>query len=246
MEIVIVARRYLENEGIHISSGRVLDTSYIHKFGAVPSMTRNRTGTIWDIDDTIYPWTQFDTPNNLVVLPVDEDDAGVGQSITLTGLDINGLPLDETLLLSSSQSVTTQNVFSRVFRAYFNDGATANAENIDVQLDGVTVLRINAGKGQTLMSVFTIPSNCNAYLTQLTGTIRKGADATFDTYIRYYGQNTFRIAHSAEISGEGGQYLYKFTTPIEIPAGSDIDLRASVRTNNARVTANFDLILVKK
>jgi hypothetical protein len=63
-------------------------------------------------------------------------------------------------------------------------------------------------------------------------------------FIRYFGQSSFRVGHSFEVQGEGGPYNYKFSVPIRIPEKSDIDVRAAVRTNNSRVTAAFDLILI--
>ena len=37
--------------------------------------------------------------------------------------------------------------------------------------------------------------------------------------------------------------MYEFSVPRVIPEKSDIDVRASVRSNNARFTAAFDIIL---
>jgi hypothetical protein len=34
--------------------------------------------------------------------------------------------------------------------------------------------------------------------------------------------------------------------PFRVPEKSDIDVRASVRTNNAQVTAAYDIILIKE
>ena len=79
-----------------------------------------------------------------------------------------------------------------------------------------------------------------------TMTCQDGADASGNMFVRYFGQDTFRIGHSFEVSGDGGQYMYEFAVPIEIPTMSDIDVRATVRSNNARITAAFDLILVDK
>jgi hypothetical protein len=33
----------------------------IHKFGAVPAMSQNTNGTIWDENDTVYPWSTIDS-----------------------------------------------------------------------------------------------------------------------------------------------------------------------------------------
>jgi hypothetical protein len=37
---------------------------------------------------------------------------------------------------------------------------------------------------------------------------------------------------------------YKFTCPIMLPSKTDIDVRVKVRSNNPRVTAAFDVILI--
>ena len=58
---------YLEgNIGLNIGRGLIKGTESIHKFGAVPAMSQNQTGTIWDKNDTVYPWSAFDTAGILV------------------------------------------------------------------------------------------------------------------------------------------------------------------------------------
>ena len=72
-----------------------------------------------------------------------------------------------------------------------------------------------------------------------------GADATGNMFVRYAGQTAFRAGHSFEVSGNGGAYEYDFRVPIQIPSKSDIDVRARVRSNNARISAAFDVVLFK-
>jgi hypothetical protein len=107
------------------------------------------------------------------------------------------------------------------------------------------VAAITAGKGQTLMAVYTIPAGYTGYLVKGTCSAQAGADATGDMFIRYFGSASFRVGHSFEVSGAGGQYLYEFPIPIPIPAKSDIDVRVVTRSNNGRYTAAFDVILIK-
>lgn len=233
--------QYLEHPGIQIAAGRVLKTSSIHKFGAVPSMAVNTTGTIWDVSDTIYPWSAFDTPNVLTVLPVNAADNG--HYITVLGLDANYNPIEETFTLSSTATVTGTKVFKRVYRAYYYN-TSKNVGQINVQCNGTTVLRITAGKAQTLMAIYTIPAGKTGYLLKGTASIQYGGDATIDMFVHYFGQQSFRIGHSAEVAGTGMPYTYEFGVPIQIPEKSDIDIRATTRSNNARVTAAFDIILV--
>jgi hypothetical protein len=232
---------YLEDLRLNIARG-LTEAIPEHKFGAVPAMSQNETGTVWDIDDTLYPWSAFDTAGVLTIPAVNESDNGA--TVTVFGLDANYLLQTEEFVVSSSGTTTGTKTFKRVYRAYFSDEGATNVGNINVQRAGTTVLRITAGNAQTLMAVYTVPAGYTAYLMKGTMSCQAGGDATGNMFVRYAGQNSFRIGHSFEVSGTGGEYTYDFSVPIAIPAKSDIDVRATVRTNNARITAAFDLILI--
>ena len=212
----------------------------LHKFGAVPAMSQNAGGSVWDVNDTPYPWSAFDTANNLVVLAVNPADDG--DTIHLYGLDENYNEIEETVTLSSAGDVTSTKVFKRVYRAFYN-GETPNTGNIDVQCNNTTVMRITAGKSQTLMAIYTIPAGYTGLLMKGVASCQGSADGTVDFYVRYFGNNNFRIGHTGEVAG-GSVYLYEFAVPKSIPEKSEIDVTLAIRTNNSRVTAAFDLILI--
>ena len=237
--------KYLNHSGIDIASGRILNTTGVHKFGAVPSMSTGVSGSIWDLNDTKYPWGAIDAAGAvpLTVLPVNIADSG--KKVIITGLDENFLTIREEIVLSNTLTKTTINNFTRVNLVRFVNGLDANVGNITVQKAGITVARILAGKGQTLMAVHTIPHDCTGYLIQGTASIKYGADATIDMYVRLHEETSFILGHSGEVAGTGMPYKYEFSIPIMLPGGSDIDVRTSVRSNNARVTAAFDLIMIK-
>lgn len=226
---------------LQIARGHISNHSTNHKFGAVPSMSTGATGTVWDVNDTIYPWSAWDTAGIVNVSAVNASDNT--KQITIQGLDDNYDFQEETITVSSSAAVSSTKSFKRLNRGFLVDGST-NVADIVVTKGGTTVLKITAGKGQTLMAVYTIPRDKTAYLTQGVCSIQKSGDATGDMFIRYFGQSSFRVGHSFELEGAGGPYTYKFTIPIRIPEKSDIDIRANVRSNNARVTAAFDLIII--
>ena len=231
----------LPNYGLGIAKGQFADITSIHKFGAVPAMSQNTSGTIWDVEDTDYPWSAFDTAGTLSIPAVNASDDG--KSVVLVGLDNDYLELTETVTVSSASATSTTQSFKRIFRAYITNGSVTNVGDIEVEKGGTTVATIKAGKAQTLMAIYTVPAGKTGYLLKGVATCQAGADATGDMFIRYFGQDSFRVGHSFEVSGSGGEYMYEFGIPVKIPEKSDIDVRCTVRSNNARVTAAFDLIL---
>lgn len=232
----------LDNMFLNISRGLVKGTSFVHKFGAVPAMSTNTTGTIWDVNDTVYPWSAWATSGAVTVDRASTSDAG--KHITVVGLDANYEPLTEVVTLTNPTGNASTGSFVRVFRAFVSDGET-NEGLISIKRNSTVVASITAGKGQTLMSVYTVPAGHTAYLFKGTASAQAGADGTGDMFVRYFGQTSFRVGHSFEVGGVGGQYTYDFTTPIPIPAKSDIDVRITTRSNNGRYTAAFDLILIE-
>lgn len=232
----------LDNIFLNISRGLVKGTSFVHKFGAVPSISTNTTGTVWDVIDTVYPWSAWATAGTITIDRADVGDAN--KQITVVGLDASYNTLTETITLTNPTGNPSLNSFIRVFRAFVVDGST-NVGLISIQRNGTTVAAITTGKGQTLMSVYTIPAGYTGFLIKGSCSAQAGADGTGDMFIRYFGQSSFRVGHSFEVSGTGGQYMYEFATPIPIPAKSDIDVRITTRSNNGRYTAAFDLVLVQ-
>lgn len=230
--------------GLDIAQGNIAGHTFIHKFGATPAMSQNTTGSIWDKSDTLYPWSAFNTAGTVSILTTAANGSTVttdnGVSVVISGLDENYASVTETLTISGSTATGSQ-LFKRVFRAYASED---NTSQIRMSVNATEVARINIGKAQTLMAIYTVPAGYTGYLMQGVCSVQYGADATGDMFVRYFGQNAFRVGHSFEVSGAGGAYRYPFQFPVAIPAKSDIDVRAAVRSNNARITAAFDMLLI--
>lgn len=232
-----------ENFRLNVSRGKVRGASMIHKFGAVPTLSQNTTGTIWDKNDTVYPWSAFNSAGVITASIVNAADNG--KQVTVIGLDADYNEISETFTLSSTITVAGTVSFKRVFRAYISTGAD-NVGDIIFTKNGSDVLKITASKAQTLMAIYTIPAGKTGYLFKGVCSAQAGADGTGDMFVRYFGQSAFRIGHSFEVSGGGGLYEYNFEFPIRIPEKSDIDVRLTTRTNNGRYTAAFDILLLEE
>ena len=227
-----------------VSGGYVADHTFNHKFGAVPAMSVNQTGTIWDVSDTLYPWDALDTP---AVVNVERNNvADDGMTVVVQGLDADFNPIEDTIVIDGADTLGTV-LFHRVNRAFVTNGGTTNVGDIDIEAGaagGTTVARITAGMGQTLMAVYTVPAGKTGYIYQGTATAQASADGTGFMMVRYDGQTAFRVGHTFEVEGGGGQYLYDFAFPIPVPEKSDIDIRITTRSNNGRYTAALDILLV--
>tara|TARA_R110000851_G_C13094744_1_gene567303 strand:+ start:3138 stop:3860 length:723 start_codon:yes stop_codon:yes gene_type:complete len=225
---------------LNISRGLVRGTSSVHKFGAVDSMSNSTAGTVWDFDDTIYPWSAFSSAGTIVVTANATEN---GKDITIEGLDSNYDSLSETVTVAGGAATTT-NSFIRVFRAFVSDGAS-NTNDVTFARGATNIAKIRAGKSQTLMAIYTTPNGYTGHLAKLKTSAQSSADATGELYCRFDGQQSFRISHAFEVSGAGGAYVYDWAIPLLLPPKTDMDLRVDVRTNNGKYTAAFDIILVK-
>lgn len=234
---------FLEDERIKISRGQVKGVIPIHVFGAVPSLSTSTTGTIWDKNDTIYPWSVWNGGANTITVS-SASASDVGKSVVVVGLDNNFDILQEEIEIVTQNVNPSSNNFYRIHRAYMGNG-DSNVGAISIKNGATDVAVITAGFSQTLMAIYTIPRNYTGYLFQGTCSAQTGADATGNMFVRYGLATAFRVGHSFEVDGDGGQYLYPFSFPPEIPEKSDIDVRLTTRSNNGRYTAAFDLLLVR-
>lgn len=224
-----------------VSDGHITGHSFIHKFGAVPEMSIATTGTIWDINDTKYPWDAFDTAGTITVDRANAGDAD--KEVTIEGLDENWLLVTESIILTAAAGNAGTQIFKRVFRAYIDNGSAQNIGIVDIKRGGTIVARISAGLGQTLMMVYTIPAGKTGYMYSGSCTAEAGADGTGHFMIREGGHISYRVGHSFEVSGGAG-YRYDFNFPIPIPEKTDVDVWLTTRANNGRYTAAFDLLLI--
>ena len=244
--------KFLEDNRLDIARGLVRGAKLEHKFGAVRAMSINTTGTVWDRNDTVYPWSTIDNsgagrtltikvvePNNEASVSTAEN----GKQVKVYGLDVNFNEIDETINISGSAGTGTT-TFRRIYRAQLLNGSV-NTKRILIQANSVNVAQITENLGQTLMSVYTVPANKEAYVTQGIATAQSGADGTGNFFIRQFGDSLFRVGHSFEVSGSH-TYFYPFSVPLRLPEKYDLDVRITTRSNNGRFTAAWDMILIDK
>lgn len=224
---------------LQVARGQIPGHRFVPRIAAVPAMSVNTTGTVWDVDDTLYPWSAWNTPGTLAVARLNAGDAD--KNVIISGLDPLYNEITETVTLAAATGNTTTKTFARIISARMN-GTSVNLGAVTITRGATVVAKINAGIGESLMGVYTVPAGYTAYLSQGVMTIQNGGDATGFFDYRIFGDR-FVIGHTFEVASS--EYHYGFTCPLPLPEKSDIDVRASVRSNNSRVTAAYDMILIK-
>jgi len=229
-----------QNFELNVARGKMRGAHSIHKFGAISSLSGNATGTVWDVNDTLYPWGEFD--GGAIQLTIQSDPADAGKNICILGLDADYNEQVEDILLDGTSTQTTTLNFIRVYRGFCKQQLAADVEILSPT--ATTVMRITAEANQTLMAVYTIPAGYTGYLRQGTASAQGAAEATGFMKVRFGGQTAFNVGHTFEVVGNGGQYFYKFPYYVKIPEKSDIDVVVRARSNNGRFTAAFDILLL--
>ena len=224
---------------LQVARGQIPGHSFLSRQGRVPAMSNNQSGTVWDVNDTTYPWSARDTAGTVTVSRADAGDAD--KNVIISGLDADYNFVSTTITLTAASGNTSSTVFKRLDIVRMN-GTSTNVGQINVLKGATTVARINAGVGQSLKGTYTVPAGYTAYLFQGTMTVQDGADASGFFYYRV-PNDRFIIGHTFEVASS--QYHYAFACPLALPEKTDIDVRAAVRSNNARVTAAYDMILIK-
>ena len=225
---------------LDVSRGAIPNAFGIHKFGANFDIDQNTDPeSVWT-GGGLYPWASLASAQTIYCISTSASDTA---TLTIEGLDANYDQQTETVTLTGTTAVTTSNTFIRVFRMTYGDGA--NVGDITARVTsgtGTGVAKIDAGYAPTLMAVYTIPAGFTGYMVALDATIDGTKTCQALMYHRLTGK-PFRIAHVAESEGH---YRYDFRVPLKLPEKTDIDIRINeVSGNDARVTANFDIILLK-
>lgn len=241
MPIILDANRASEATYLDIARGLYANGDTIHKFGSNPDIsTTTDPESVWS-GGGLYPWAALDTAETIYLKSSDAGDTG---TVEIQGLDLDYNIINRTVTLQGTTAVPTNIQFLRVYRLKYSNG-TGNVGTITAHAasgTGTVVAQIDAGAGQTLMAVYTVPKHYTAFLVYLDITVDANKVAHIDFKAREPNTD-FRIKHPVELTG---QYGREFPLPLKFTEKTDIDLVVStVESNNTKVSANFDLILIK-
>jgi len=239
--------------GIGVADGSVPGVSHIEKFGMNTDVD-NAKETIWD-GGGIY--TYIETAETLTATSDSVNDAVAGsgaRTVEIQGLNQAGEVVVETIDVGA----TTTSEFKRVFRVRIltagssgvNEGTisiTSDDTSTLLAIIGIDGTGLNAaGRGQTFMAQYTIPTGKTGYITQWTvGAGKQNTDAIAMLMVRdpdAPGNGAWQAKDIITVSAT--TYAKNYNIPIKLNAGDDIEVRAYSSVNNSLVSSTFCVILI--
>lgn len=240
-----------EDFWVEVGKGIYPKLSTMLKFGRNVNVT-STASDVWDAR------TVSTTPNIATLITVvsgsaDDNAATTGaDTMLIQGLDTNFEEQEETVSLLGIGTVTSANSYTRVHRMAITSAGSQgkNVGTITATYQGTgTAAMIEPNNNQTLMALYTVPSNKKALLTSwyLNSDRSSGAASTIDgaLLIKPFGE-VFQTKSHLGLNRDGTGYIDKKYLPyMQIDSKSDIKISAFASVITSDVHAGFDLLLYK-
>jgi len=237
------------------------DLSVVHQFG------RNES-----VGTTLVPIALngiYQTPTGLTSLEIvsgsaDDTAAGSGaQKVFVQGLSTDWELTSEIVTMNGTTAVALANQYFRIFSAYvYESGTYANTATpshagiitIRTAGAGASWLVINGisvfAKGQSQCGVYTVPTGYTAYISTVDIYVETTKPATIFLFKRE-GADVASAPYTAmrivkEWNGIDGPSSSRDSVPLgPFPEKTDFGFASVVAANDARVSVDFEILLVK-
>ena len=232
--MALTPTKFLTDNKIDIARGLVRGVSHINKFGYNPSV-----GTSFEtVHDQSNTYTYLSSAGAATVTSSDSGSDNNG-TVEIQGLDGNYNVVTATATIGGSATTQT---FLRVFRVILTSANTgsSNVGVISVTISATTVAQILAGKGQTLMALYTIPANKKGYLMKFQGNLEKAKECEFE-FLAKPENGAFNI--KGKFGSSGDPVTYDYPVPLEFDEKTDLEVRIKAGATTG-AGAIFDLILI--
>ena len=242
--------------GLACTLGLLKKTGKIDKFGFNSTITTaSDPEDIWE-GGGIYTYDPFGTAPIVSLASSSGSDT---VDVEVTGLDIDGVEVKQTITLQGTTRVALTTALWRVYRME-NDGAVDLVGNVFCYTGTGTVPSIGDpevraiivnGNNQTQMALLTIPANKVGFLfkgelgIQYSAGFLGGAEFLRASYKSRRLNKIFKIKKTVSLISDGTSiYSDKRSFPDPVPALTDLKLTADEVSADMGAWASFDLLIV--
>jgi len=206
---------------LQVARGQVDGHVGLEIFGFTPNISNTASGPMWEGQTQsggLYTYPGSAAPLVLVSSSASDTTA---ISVRIEGCGAGFVALSETIALNGTTNVTTTNSFLRINAMYVTNGT--NVGTITAKIGATTYAQINAGVGQTQMSIYTVPAGYTFYLsyTQYDAAIGFTSSA-FMTAQEYNKNNTTGAVTLTHQTVFVQKQETPFTTPIAHSEKTDL------------------------
>lgn len=226
---------------LEVQQGLVPDHTVTWKFGHLVTSTTSAQETIWDGTGLYVYYLGFGVDAKKV--DVASDNAADIYNLVIQGLDPDGNLIQETILLAGVNPVQSTLTYSRIFRAW-NDNGTEFVGDIKVYETGIPaniLAHVHAEEQQTQMAMFTVPLGFTAYLFYGSTSIGAGKQTSI-RYVARAKDKVFRVQERFPL------YETNLEAPrpyVPIPELTDIEVRSKASSLNDDVSAGMGILVIK-
>jgi hypothetical protein len=216
---------------LQVSRGQVDGHTAINIFGYSAAVGSSALGPLWEgltLSGGAYAYPSSAAP---LVLVSDSASDTTALSVRIEGLDASYAPITETIALNGTTNVTTTNSFLRINLMTTTNGL--NVGNITAKISSTTYAKINAGIGQTQMSIYTVPKGYTFYLSYVQADASIGF--TSSNYMKYVEYNKDNVSGEINVLNQTTfvQSLnIPYTCPIPHTEKTDIQFQIVANTGS--------------
>ena len=224
----------------HLSEEQINGITYFNDFGY-----NDDFGTTTESLNAIgglYYW--LPSTQQLQIYSDSTDDAlnGTGmQKVTLEGLGGNWEPLQETVDLDGTNTVTTTNSFYRILKCYGTQAGSSETNvgqvNVDDNAQNNTITSIMPEEGKSHSATWTVAANRTSYLVSWHGSELSNKGVKMELWTRYVEDNIWFVQRLGYLIGT--HFERPFTIPFSLPAKADIEIRVYGLQSGSRAAGGF-------
>jgi len=196
---------------LQVARNQITGHDHLDLFGYSTAVGSAAFGPLWEgltSSGGNYPFPA--TAGTISVVSDSASDSAV--TVVISGLDANFLPVTATVALNGTTPVVTTQSFLRINKVTTIVGNAVG--NVTFTRGATVIAKINAGLGQTQMSVYTVPAGYTLYLTyfQADGNTTTTSGAYMNTRLRTILNPSGVVLISAQST-----YLTNFQVPYGVP-----------------------------
>jgi hypothetical protein len=208
---------------LQVARNQILGHDHLDLFGYSTAVGSTAFGPLWEgltSSGGNYPFPT--TAGTISCVSASASDTAV--TVQINGLDSTYAPVTATVALNGTTPVVTTQSFFRINSVVTTIGNAVG--NVTFTRGSTIIAQMNAGIGQTQMSVYTVPKGYSFYLTyyQADGNTTTTSGAYMNTRIRY-------VANPSGVVRVTGQTTYltnlqiPYGVPFEIPEKTDFEIQ---------------------